>query len=163
MDGLEKERDFYFDKLRDIEMMMQDREQEGEQSEMSAAIFKILYATAEGFESTDGLGAGAVEETGGGRARRDAGRASERWVNGGRRRDRAAIGGENGGSRIDEKCVEDARSGSGRGRGGAGKDGANGEAPRRANSNHGETQSRATRGKGCATGDSAGGFEQRHS
>jgi microtubule-associated protein, RP/EB family len=53
MDGLEKERDFYFDKLRDIEMMLQDMEDNGNSNEMSKSIFKILYATAEGFEATD--------------------------------------------------------------------------------------------------------------
>jgi len=52
MDGLEKERDFYFDKLRDIEMMLQDKEDTGLGTEMSASIFKILYATADGFEQT---------------------------------------------------------------------------------------------------------------
>jgi len=53
MDGLEKERDFYFDKLRDIELLLQDLEDNGKGNEMSAAIFKILYATAEGFEQTE--------------------------------------------------------------------------------------------------------------
>ena len=53
MDGLEKERDFYFDKLRDIEMMLQDVEESEKGNEMSAAIFKILYATADGFEQTE--------------------------------------------------------------------------------------------------------------
>lgn len=54
MDGLEKERDFYFDKLRDIEMMLQDKEDAGsaEATSMSQSIFKILYATADGFEQT---------------------------------------------------------------------------------------------------------------
>ena len=52
MDGLEKERDFYFDKLRDIEMMLQDKEDNGEGTELTASIFKILYATTEGFEQT---------------------------------------------------------------------------------------------------------------
>lgn len=52
MDGLEKERDFYFDKLRDIEMMLQDKEDNGEGNEMTSSIFKILYATTEGFEQT---------------------------------------------------------------------------------------------------------------
>lgn len=53
MDGLEKERDFYFEKLRDVEIMLQDLEDKGEGSELSAAIFKILYATAEGFEQVE--------------------------------------------------------------------------------------------------------------
>ena len=50
MEGLEKERDFYFDKLRDIEIMLQECEDKGLKSELSESIFKILYATAEGFE-----------------------------------------------------------------------------------------------------------------
>jgi RP/EB family microtubule-associated protein len=50
MEGLEKERDFYFEKLRDIEIVLQDLEDKGEGSSMSASLFKILYATADGFE-----------------------------------------------------------------------------------------------------------------
>ena len=48
MDGLERERDFYFNKLRDIEIMLQDIEESGQGTELTSAIFKILYATAEG-------------------------------------------------------------------------------------------------------------------
>lgn len=51
LEGLEKERDFYFDKLRDIEMLLQDEEDNGHGSELTAAILKILYATADGFEA----------------------------------------------------------------------------------------------------------------
>jgi hypothetical protein len=50
MEGLEKERDFYFEKLRDIEILLQDIEDKGQGNELTASIFKILYATAEGFE-----------------------------------------------------------------------------------------------------------------
>eukprot|EP00597_Dinobryon_sp_UTEXLB2267_P004781 CAMPEP_0170078562 /NCGR_PEP_ID=MMETSP0019_2-20121128/15122_1 /TAXON_ID=98059 /ORGANISM="Dinobryon sp., Strain UTEXLB2267" /LENGTH=246 /DNA_ID=CAMNT_0010291501 /DNA_START=345 /DNA_END=1085 /DNA_ORIENTATION=+ len=50
MEGLEKERDFYFDKLRDIEVMLQDLEDKGQGNELSASIFKVLYATIDGFE-----------------------------------------------------------------------------------------------------------------
>lgn len=49
MDGLEKERDFYFNKLRDIEIMLQDLEDSGKGTELTAEIFKVLYATADGF------------------------------------------------------------------------------------------------------------------
>eukprot|EP00606_Chrysophyceae_sp_TOSAG23-5_P001322 GSChrysophyteH2.ASY1.ANO1.138.1 assembled CDS len=56
MIGLEKERDFYFDKLRDIEILLQDMEEEGLfkgggdiGNEISTKVFKILYATADGF------------------------------------------------------------------------------------------------------------------
>lgn len=52
MDGLEKERDFYFDKLRDIEILLQECEDSGNKSELTESIFKILYATAEGFEQS---------------------------------------------------------------------------------------------------------------
>lgn len=53
MSGIEKERDFYFDKLRDIEMMLQDLEDNGKGNELTAEIFKILYATAEGFQPAE--------------------------------------------------------------------------------------------------------------
>ncbi|XP_035280165.1 microtubule-associated protein RP/EB family member 3b isoform X1 [Anguilla anguilla] len=47
VDGLEKERDFYFSKLRDIELICQ--EHEGENSPMLSRIINILYATEDGF------------------------------------------------------------------------------------------------------------------
>jgi len=47
LDGLEKERDFYFGKLRDIEVMCQ--ETEAEQLPIIKRILDILYATADGF------------------------------------------------------------------------------------------------------------------
>lgn len=50
MEGLEKERDFYFEKLRDVEVLLQELEDKGQGSELSASILKILYATADGFE-----------------------------------------------------------------------------------------------------------------
>ena len=50
MDGLEKERDFYFDKLREIEVLLQDLEDNNKGNELTASIFKILYATIDGFE-----------------------------------------------------------------------------------------------------------------
>lgn len=51
MEGLVTERDFYFDKLRDVEMMLQELEDAGKGTPLTAAIFKILYATADGFET----------------------------------------------------------------------------------------------------------------
>nr|XP_056708353.1 microtubule-associated protein RP/EB family member 3 isoform X1 [Euleptes europaea] len=47
VDGLEKERDFYFSKLRDIELICQ--EHESENSPIVSGIIGILYATEEGF------------------------------------------------------------------------------------------------------------------
>lgn len=43
VDGLEKERDFYFSKLRDIELICQ--EHESENSPVISGIIGILYAT----------------------------------------------------------------------------------------------------------------------
>lgn len=43
VDGLEKERDFYFSKLRDIELICQ--EHEGDSSPILTKIIDILYAT----------------------------------------------------------------------------------------------------------------------
>lgn len=47
VEGLEKERDFYFGKLRDIELICQ--EHENENSSVLSKIMDILYATEEGF------------------------------------------------------------------------------------------------------------------
>ncbi|XP_078069160.1 microtubule-associated protein RP/EB family member 3-like isoform X2 [Mustelus asterias] len=47
VDGLEKERDFYFSKLRDIELICQ--EHESENNPAIQRIVEILYATEEGF------------------------------------------------------------------------------------------------------------------
>jgi len=43
IEGLEKERDFYFGKLRDIEVLAQEQEQEG--GEFVQKVLHILYAT----------------------------------------------------------------------------------------------------------------------
>ncbi|WVQ78490.1 hypothetical protein IAT38_000576 [Cryptococcus sp. DSM 104549] len=57
-EGLLKERDFYFDKLRNIELIVQDRmATEGitqDESDVMAKIQEILYATIEGFEVPEG-------------------------------------------------------------------------------------------------------------
>lgn len=50
LDGLEKERDFYFGKLRQIEILCQAEE---EKSSFSESIFKILYATDDDFVDQD--------------------------------------------------------------------------------------------------------------
>ncbi|XP_064364241.1 microtubule-associated protein RP/EB family member 3 isoform X1 [Dromaius novaehollandiae] len=47
VDGLEKERDFYFSKLRDIELICQEHEHEN--SPIITGIVSVLYATEEGF------------------------------------------------------------------------------------------------------------------
>lgn len=47
---IQKERDFYFEKLRDIEVLLQQVEDDGRGDATTAAVFKILYATADGFE-----------------------------------------------------------------------------------------------------------------
>lgn len=55
VDGLEKERDFYFGKLRDIEVLCQ--EHESEENPVIQKILEILYATEDGFappEEIDG-------------------------------------------------------------------------------------------------------------
>lgn len=59
VEGLEKERDFYFGKLRDIEVMCQESD---ESNPLIQKILDVLYATEEGFappEEADGV---AVEE-----------------------------------------------------------------------------------------------------
>lgn len=51
VEDLTKERDFYFDKLREVEVALQDMVDQGQGNEITDALFKILYATAEGFEA----------------------------------------------------------------------------------------------------------------
>lgn len=68
MEGIDKEREFYFEKLRDIEVMLQEVEDKGHGSDLTAAIFKVLYATAEGFEPVveepiAAISAGAIAES----------------------------------------------------------------------------------------------------
>ncbi|EMD39482.1 hypothetical protein CERSUDRAFT_45712 [Gelatoporia subvermispora B] len=63
LEGLEKERDFYFAKLRDIEILVQQQlevlEAEAKDDPVMRDIQKILYSTEEGFEVPE---AGAVDE-----------------------------------------------------------------------------------------------------
>ncbi|KAL2352889.1 calponin homology domain-containing protein [Cryomyces antarcticus] len=67
--GLERERDFYFSKLRDIELLIQqamdqDPELEKEDGSLLKQIQTILYSTEEGFEiPAEAEGDGAEEET----------------------------------------------------------------------------------------------------
>jgi len=59
VDGLEKERDFYFGKLRDIEVLCQEHETEN--NAVVQKILDILYATEDGFAvPEDGEGDGAM-------------------------------------------------------------------------------------------------------
>lgn len=52
-EGLEKERDFYFSKLREIEVLCQECEQE--EIPVIKKIFDVLYATEEGFLSPESV------------------------------------------------------------------------------------------------------------
>jgi RP/EB family microtubule-associated protein len=65
VDGLEKERDFYFGKLRDIEILAQEHEDSGQapDEDVLRRILEILYATEDGFvapEEEEGLEDGGV-------------------------------------------------------------------------------------------------------
>merc|ERR1719378_1723178 len=51
IEGLEKERDFYFGKLRDVEVLCQENEDTG--TELQAKVLNILYATEDGFAVPD--------------------------------------------------------------------------------------------------------------
>ncbi|CAK1552499.1 unnamed protein product [Leptosia nina] len=52
LDGLEKERDFYFGKLRDIELICQDMEEQ-HNGPLIQKVLDILYATEDGFAAPD--------------------------------------------------------------------------------------------------------------
>ncbi|XP_017797334.1 PREDICTED: microtubule-associated protein RP/EB family member 1 isoform X2 [Habropoda laboriosa] len=54
LEGLEKERDFYFGKLRDIEVMCQDCDN-GDPPPIVQKILEVLYATEEGFAPPEDL------------------------------------------------------------------------------------------------------------
>ena len=65
--GLEKERDFYFSKLRDIELLLQnavekDPKLETDENGLVKDIQTILYSTEEGFEIPDLEANGGTEE-----------------------------------------------------------------------------------------------------
>ena len=69
--GLEKERDFYFSKLRDIELLIQtaieeDPEIEKEEKSLVKDIQAILYSTEEGFEIPAEPEGGEGDANGGG-------------------------------------------------------------------------------------------------
>lgn len=49
IEGLEKERDFYFGKLRDIEVLAQEYESNEAVGDFSQKVLEVLYATEEGF------------------------------------------------------------------------------------------------------------------
>jgi len=51
MEGLEKERDFYFGKLRDIEVLCQEPGEAG--TDLSERVLQVLYATEDGFTAPD--------------------------------------------------------------------------------------------------------------
>ena len=54
VDGLEKERDFYFGKLRDVEVLCQEEQEKGgDVPDIVSKIFAILYQTEEGFEAPE--------------------------------------------------------------------------------------------------------------
>ncbi|KAJ7491586.1 calponin homology domain-containing protein [Mycena galericulata] len=67
LEGLEKERDFYFEKLREIEILVQQKtealQSAGQDDETLREIQKILYSTEEGFEAPEAEGAVDEEET----------------------------------------------------------------------------------------------------
>ncbi|KAF0432857.1 EB1 protein [Gigaspora margarita] len=63
IDGLEKERDFYFGKLRDIEILVQQRIDIEPDNQLLKDIQAILYSTEDGFEVPPEQEAGYDDET----------------------------------------------------------------------------------------------------
>jgi len=62
MEGLEKERDFYFGKLRDIEVLCQEQGEAG--TDLSERVLQVLYATEDGFTAPEEEQLVAGEECG---------------------------------------------------------------------------------------------------
>jgi RP/EB family microtubule-associated protein len=60
VEGLEKERDFYFGKLRDIEILLQGTEG-SDGNPLAQDIYKILYATEDEFAAAAEGGQGTAE------------------------------------------------------------------------------------------------------
>lgn len=60
LEGMEKERDFYFGKLRDIELLCQDQGQE--ENPIIMKILEKLYATEDGFAAPDDVDVPPPEE-----------------------------------------------------------------------------------------------------
>lgn len=54
VEALEKERDFYYGKLRSIEIMCTDKEGEDEMGVLVGQIYEVLYATEDGFQVAEG-------------------------------------------------------------------------------------------------------------
>merc|ERR550534_1710220 len=66
IEGLEKERDFYFGKLRDIEVLCQDESLNTDPKALTDSILNVLYATEDGFaapEDEAGFEQEVIEDT----------------------------------------------------------------------------------------------------
>ncbi|KAI9136826.1 calponin homology domain-containing protein [Paraphysoderma sedebokerense] len=62
IEGLEKERDFYFAKLREIEVLAQLEAENGNKDVSVEKVLNVLYATEEGFETPEGQTENGVEK-----------------------------------------------------------------------------------------------------
>lgn len=62
VDGLEKERDFYFGKLRDIEILVQQQIDIEPENQLLKEIQTILYNTEDGFEAPESAAVGEYED-----------------------------------------------------------------------------------------------------